>query len=130
MLKKILIVDDDKIVRNMLALFLERFHCDFDTAFNAEEALGLIGQKRYDAVFTDYQMPGMNGIELIRNIRAKSPHSAVILMTGCADEEMIRHSGADACLMKPFSADAFKESLDRVLHEDRRGSHASHTDGG
>jgi CheY-like chemotaxis protein len=115
--KKILIVDDEEMVRNVLTLILGELQFDSDAALCAEEALGLIDRKSYDVVFTDYQMPGMNGIELIRHIRQKSPRSAVVLMTGCLDAEALRSSGADVCLRKPFSAHMVKETLDRAFRE-------------
>jgi DNA-binding response OmpR family regulator len=112
---KILVVDDDATVRSTMALLLERFHFDLSTADTAEKALDLMEEKPYDIIITDYNMPGMNGIELIRNVRSAPHRPAVILMTGCTDEAVLKHSGADMCLHKPFSAMILKDCIDRVI---------------
>lgn len=116
-MKKALVVDDDAFVRKLLASIVGRVRCDCDSALSAEEALGLIEENRYDVILTDYRMPGMNGVELIRKIRVISPHSIVILITSCMDDGVTGYSGADIYIQKPFSADAVKEILDKILHQ-------------
>jgi CheY-like chemotaxis protein len=115
--KKALVVDDDALVCKVLTSIVGKVRCDCDSALSAEEALGLIEKNRYDVILTDYRMPGMNGIELIRKIRVISPHSIVILITSCMDDEVAGCSGADIYIQKPFYVDAVKEILDRTLHE-------------
>lgn len=115
MAPQILIVDDDEAVRTILACLLRSLHFDCESTSSAESALGLIEGKRYDVIITDYEMPGMNGIELIGKIREKSPFSPVILMTGTADDAAIRRCGPDGFLHKPFTAASLEEALTSAL---------------
>jgi CheY-like chemotaxis protein len=130
MAKSVLVVDDDPIIRSALVLFLRRLKFDSSTARTAEEAIELIQRKSYDVVITDYQMPGMNGVELIKKIRAESPRSITFLMTGCANDEILRSSGADLCLHKPFSIDVLRESLERFSNGPNEGSGESRESAG
>ena len=82
MKKRALVVDDDESVRMILPAFLEAHQYDAEATDSPEKALEIIAQRRIDVVLTDYEMPGMNGIELTRVVREMSPHSTVILMTG------------------------------------------------
>jgi CheY-like chemotaxis protein len=111
MRKQALVVDDDAFIRKILPELLEKHQYDAEVTDSPEKALELIAQLRFDVVFTDYEMPGMNGIELIKVLREKSPHSTVILMTGLAAAELFRSSRADGFLQKPFSVDALREVL-------------------
>lgn len=117
---KVLVVDDDALIRTSLCLFLDRNGFESEVAQDAEKALELIGGAGYDVIVTDYQMPGMNGLELIRILRTLSPSSALIMMSGCTNEAVFRNSGADLCLRKPFSAEVFVESITRVLCDSPR----------
>ncbi len=121
-MKKVLVVDDNISFRCTLSFLLIIFHYDSDVAGNANEALGMLENNRYDAVLTDYQMPGMDGIELIEIIRESAPLIPIILMTGCLDERVLEFSGADVCLHKPFSMSDLKDSLDRVFRGVRGGA--------
>jgi CheY-like chemotaxis protein len=87
------------------------------------KAVDIVAHRRFDVVFTDYEMPGMNGIELTRVVREKSPRSIVILMTGLAALDLFQSSEADGFLQKPFSEDALRAAL--VVAARSRG-----TDGG
>lgn len=111
MRKWALVVDDDALIREIMRELLKKHQYDVEVTDSPEKALEVIAQRRFDVVFTDYEMPGMNGIELITVIREKSPHSTVILMTGLAAAELFRSSRADGFLQKPFSGDALRETL-------------------
>ncbi len=111
MKKRALVVDDDDFVRKILPALLEEHHYEAEATDSPEKALEIIAQRRFDVIFTDYEMPGMNGIELASVVREKSPHSIVILMTGLAAAELFRTSRADGFLQKPFSVDALREVL-------------------
>jgi CheY-like chemotaxis protein len=111
MQKKALVVDDDDSVRNVLHRLLEAHQYEVEATGNPEKALEIIADRRFDVVFTDYEMPGINGIELTRVVRKKSPHSIVILMTGRPAPDLFRSSGADGFLQKPFSDEALRAAL-------------------
>ena len=120
MKRRALVVDDNDAVRKVLPALLEVHNYDTEVTDNPENALEIIAQRQFDVVFTDYEMPGMNGIELARVVREKSPHSTIILMTGLAASDLFRSSRADGFLQKPFSVDALREALDDAARR-RRG---------
>lgn len=119
---EILVVDDDAMNRQVVALTLE--HAGFATtpASDGEEALELILTAHFDAVVTDIDMPRMNGLELLQNIRSRFPWLPVIVTTGLADDEVIDAAladGAVAVFQKPVGRDDLIAAVALGL---RRGS--------
>ncbi|HNY64347.1 MAG TPA: response regulator [Deltaproteobacteria bacterium] len=80
--KKILVVDDEEIVRYSLVDILRRHGYDVDDAHSAERALELFGEKKYHLVLTDLVLEGMGGLELLENVKVISPKTLVIVITG------------------------------------------------
>jgi two-component system NtrC family sensor kinase len=118
--QRILVVDDEAIVRTIYSSFLEeKYPCD--TAASCDEALTLLAQNTYALVMSDIQMPGRNGVELLREIRSRYPDTAVIMISGIDRPQRIRdalHIGAVDYLTKPCELDVLGFSVDRAL--DRR----------
>lgn len=81
-MKRILVVDDDKFVRNTIVKMLTCIPVEVKEAGSGEEGLLLFLQEEFDLVVTDYQMPGMNGMEFIRECRQKLPETPFILVSG------------------------------------------------
>jgi len=77
----VLVVDDDWEHRQALAKTFERARYRVSTAGDGQEALGILKEQPFDLVITDLRMPRMNGLDLLRNIRAMSPHVAVLMIT-------------------------------------------------
>lgn len=77
----VLIVDDDRDHNRALAKIFERAGYGVSTAQDGQEALTRFMERPADLVITDLRMPRMNGLDLLRNIRAMSPHIAVIIVT-------------------------------------------------
>src|SRR4051794_25134492 len=82
--RRILIVDDDPDVRSVIEASLQDAGFDTRVAGSGEEALALVAADDFDAVVTDLQMPGMNGLELCERIVASRPDVPVVLVTGRA----------------------------------------------
>jgi len=100
----VLYVDDETALLEITKLFLERFG-DFsvDTAESAREALGKLKTREYDAVVSDYQMPEMDGIAFLKELRKQYPALPFIIFTGRGREEIVIEafeSGADFYLQK------------------------------
>ena len=103
--KKIMVVDDEKAIRDLLVLFFQGKGYAVVTAGSGHEALKLFTEENPDVVLLDVSMPGMNGIEALQKIRALNSRVGVIMATGFQDEELIRKGtelGAYAYAMKPF----------------------------
>ncbi|MDD4253783.1 MAG: PAS domain S-box protein [Methanofollis sp.] len=100
----VLYVDDEPALLDIGRLFLERSgHLSVDTALSAAEAIAMMQAGKYDGVIADYQMPGMDGIELLKHIRTHFGELPFILFTGRGREEVVieaLNSGADFYLQK------------------------------
>ncbi len=80
--KRVLVVDDDEPIRNMLAdAFMGQGYA-VDTAVNAEEALAILAGRPIYVMFFDLKMPGMTGIELCRRVKSRYPISCIHALTG------------------------------------------------
>jgi two-component system response regulator PilR (NtrC family) len=109
---KILIVDDDKEIRNILSLFLaEDSELLIETAGTGEEAFLKHVDTPYDIVITDINMPGMTGIELIKKIKTRDDIVEFIIITGYASVDTAVEAvriGAFDYVVKPFKFDELK----------------------
>jgi two-component system, NtrC family, sensor kinase len=115
--ERILIVDDEEIVRDMFRSFLaEKYICD--TAASCDEALAQLAGNTYGLVLSDIQMPGRNGVELLREIRTRYPDTAVIIVSGIGRAQRIRDAlqlGAADYLTKPCELEVLGFSVERAL---------------
>ncbi|TAJ44861.1 PAS domain S-box protein [Methanofollis fontis] len=103
-LNAVLCVDDDPAFTDLTRRFLEQLgDCRVDTAASAEEALDKLQNGSFAAIVSDYQMPGMNGIDLLRTVRGSGSQIPFILFTGMDGTEIIAEAmycGADSFLQK------------------------------
>lgn len=82
---RVLLVDDEEGFSSVLAKRLSRRSVDITTALCGEEALGRLDKESYQVVVLDMKMPGMNGLDVLKMIKARHPEVEVILLTGNAD---------------------------------------------
>ena len=118
---KILIVDDDGALRTLLGLcFLRRGH-SIVVASNGAEGLACVTAQAPDLVVTDVNMPVLDGLELLRQLRADGHADLpVIVLTARADQRAAAiAAGADAFLVKPVPLRQLSETAERLLAERR-----------
>lgn len=118
--KYILIVDDDAAVLSVLRNSLKKFGREYQilTATDGFAALEILQQKPIDIVVTDYQMAGMNGLELLEAIRAIQPETRVIMITAYGTDEIeaqARRLKAYQYLTKPLEVDSFRQLIREAL---------------
>jgi CheY-like chemotaxis protein len=113
--KRILIVDDDPSVLDMLRDSLALSDDDYQILCTTcgPSALRQMEDGSFDLLLTDYQMPGMSGLDVARAARSMAPGLRVVLMTAYVDgdglQDRIRALALDGCLRKPFSLRQLRE---------------------
>lgn len=124
-MQRILVIDDDPAVTGLLrrGLSYERF--DVDTAPSGQEGLALARERYPDLVILDIMMPGMDGLEVLRRLRAADAQLPVIMLTArdtSADEIQGLEYGADDYVVKPFTFDVLLARVRALLrrHETER----------
>jgi DNA-binding NtrC family response regulator len=118
--KRILVVDDEEGMRELLAEYLRAFGYDVTLAENGREALGLYSKGKFDVVVSDLMMKPVNGMELLGELIKTDPDVLFIMVTGYPSigsaMEAIK-KGAKDYLSKPFNIDEIKLKIERVLLE-------------
>ena len=114
---RILLVDDEADIREVLEISLLDIGCEVFSAENGEHALNLFRAENPPIVFTDIKMPGMDGIELLKKIKHENPETEVIMITGHGDMDLAVKSlknDATDFITKPINVDALEIALKRA----------------
>ncbi len=118
----ILIVDDEKSMRDFLRIMLKKEGFDVSVAENGKEAIQLVRSEPFDLVLTDMKMPGAEGLDVLKEVNKASPHTPVILITAYATTESAveaMKSGAYDYVTKPFNVDEIKLVIKKGLERKR-----------
>lgn len=119
-LRKVLVVDDDPVVGRSFDRVLSGKGYAVITAGDGEEALRKLNEEAYDVVFTDIKMPGMSGLEVAEQIKARQPWLPVVIVTGYGTDEneaKADAAGVSGFLRKPLSPDVIEGSTEKALLE-------------
>jgi two-component system, chemotaxis family, chemotaxis protein CheY len=121
---KVLIIDDSITMRQMVAFTLEKAGHEVHVAEGGLPALKIADKERFDLFITDMNMPGMNGLELIKELRMRqaSRTKPILVLTTEADAAKKaegRAAGATGWIVKPFDPQALLAVLPRVLNQEQ-----------
>jgi CheY-like chemotaxis protein len=119
---RVLLVEDDKVLRAVTSVILQRVVGAVDAAADGREALARLAERDYDLILTDYFMPRMNGLQLIEHLREQHQTVPVIGVTAATlgdEAERLRRAGADGVLEKPLTKDALLRALARLREAGR-----------
>lgn len=125
MSRTILLVDDDALMRRSLAFHMEQAGYKVHTAANAEDAISLVQRTPPDLVILDIGLPGMDGLEALRELRRVTQNLPVIFLTGRRrefDEVLGLELGADDYITKPFDVDVVLARVKAVLRRIEKNS--------
>lgn len=124
MAKTILLVDDDTLLRRSLAFNLEQAGYQVSTAASAEDALAYLQRARPDLVLLDVGLPGMDGLQALRQMRQTSELPVIFLTARRRDLDEILglELGADDYITKPFDPDVLLARVRAVLRRSREGA--------
>ena len=109
---KLLVVDDDLSVVNILSFELKQSGHEVDEAHDGIEAVERLRNNTYDVAIIDAVMPKMNGTEVCKFVKSLSPHTYIIGVSGYPDSlKKLKNEGADICFIKPFSIEQIKRAI-------------------
>jgi CheY-like chemotaxis protein len=117
-LRKVLVVDDDPAVRKSIDRVLTGKGYAVITAENGEEAMRKLNEEKYDLVYTDIRMPGMSGLEVAEQVKARRPWTPVVIITGYgtdAAEARAKAAGVSSFVHKPLSPEMIEGSARDAL---------------
>lgn len=118
-----LVVEDEAPIRELIQEVLEGVDCLVCTEADAAAGLRTFSRRRFDIVFTDLSMPGMDGVTLVGKLRAHVPEAVVVVITGRATEESVKgalRAGAMTVLRKPFELSDLRTII-RAIRTDPTG---------
>lgn len=127
-MNRVLVVDDEAGMRAALEAHFRRRDWQVDTASNAGEALAKFNRVLHPLVVTDIRMPGDDGFSVMREARARAPHTAVILLTAFAnvpDAVTAMKGGACDYLVKPVAFEQLEQAAERILAQARTQAEAA-----
>ena len=120
---RILIVDDAGPVVVLCVNVLQALGYAVKGANRGETAVELLRKERFDLMVLDYKMPGMTGFDVFQQAKALYPDLAVVLVTGHGTPEVVTEAnrmGFDSILLKPFTSDELRGTVEKVLTDRRQ----------
>ena len=117
---RILVVDDEAVLRDGVRKILERGGMEVATSSGGRTALAMMQETDFDLVITDLKMPGMNGIEVLKAIKILQPEVPVIIITGYSTVDTAveaMKNGAFDYIAKPFTPDQITEKVEKALEQ-------------
>ncbi len=112
--KHILVVDDEKLLLLTTKIILQRAGYQVTTALDGYEALRLLHSKHYTLVIVDLRMPGLDGMDLILEIRKTHPNMPIVVFAANGNDESVKEAaarGANAYLVKPIDPSLILEKV-------------------
>ena len=121
-MKRILIADDEEILRMLMVDSLEDEGYEIDEAEDGLDAIGKLDNNDYDLLLVDYMMPGATGLEVIEHVRkgAKNSRIKIVMLTAKTqkeDEERAKSFGANFFLGKPFSPNKLVGLIGEIFND-------------
>jgi len=120
--KSVLIVDDEKNIRLTLSQALEILEVEIETAANGEEALSKLKEREFGLILLDLKMPGMDGMEVLRQVSEIRPDIRIIIITAYGTVESAVEAmklGAADFIQKPFASEEIRELVSRVMDREK-----------
>ena len=110
---KILVVDDNSVVRDVVSRMLSLLGHEVSSADSGEKGLSIFLGNLFDIVLSDYEMPGMDGVALACSVKKSAPCTQVVIMTGAGSEAVFsrKSTAVDQVISKPFTLAEIDEMI-------------------
>lgn len=118
--KRILIVDDDQHLLELLEQTLSAVGYETVAAGGGVEAVDILSQQTFDLMVTDVKMPNIDGISLLKRVRRHYPDMPVLFITGVASAEIVAAADPDGFLAKPFRISRIEELIETTLNSEKQ----------
>jgi len=125
---KMMLIDDDKWIRDSMSIFFEGEGCPLTTLETAEEGLKLLENEDFQIIIADYFLPGITGLEFFQRIRDSHSFVIKIMITAYGNNQLVadaKKSGIHGFIEKPFTTRSIEDSLSRLLNNHKRGIESS-----
>ncbi len=122
---RILVVDDERLLNDMLRDSLSASGYEVDGAYDGVEGIGMLRARKYHLVLLDIRMPRKDGLDVLKFIKEEFPDIQVVIITGHANKDDIQETvkyGAFACLKKPFRLEKVLDTVGKALKAKPRGA--------
>lgn len=116
--KKVLVVDDMSAIRQVIMAHLKSVGCEPLGVSNGRVALDMLARRPFDLVLSDWNMPGMDGTQLVTAIRARNKTIPIVMVTAEGDPkllETLRELGISGYIIKPFKPQALLKLLQKIF---------------
>jgi two-component system response regulator PilR (NtrC family) len=130
---RVLVVDDEKYIRELFIELLSRQDCTVETAGDGEEALAKLREVEFDVMLSDVRMPRMDGFALLKTVKQAYPKLAVVMMTGFSQDYTIKEAvalGAEGYLPKPFRFDevliVLRQAREKAVSRRKKAANLPH----
>jgi DNA-binding response OmpR family regulator len=114
---RVLVVDDEDQVRDLLSDLLALWGCEADTAATGRDGLDLFARTPYDLVVTDHMMPGVTGLDMVRTIRDRDRHVGIIMLTASREVDGHPERLGFTLVRKPVSIGGLEQAVREALDQ-------------
>lgn len=115
---KLLLVDDDDFLSETIAECLTFVGFEVMQAGSGAAALDLLGKEHFDLILLDWQLPDMQGLDVLKEYRSAGGQSKILFLTGMRDNEhLVLSAGADGFLAKPFAIDDLTRKITKLIEQ-------------
>ena len=129
---KILLVDDDKIIRDSLSLLFQSEGCHFTALESAEEGREALKTENYDIIISDYMLPGISGLEFLKHAQESHPDALKVFITASNSRDVFYEAieiGVQDFIQKPYTTSIIEKSFTQLLEKDKGKNTDLHMNG-
>jgi two-component system response regulator PilR (NtrC family) len=119
-----LLVDDDQLIRDSVRLAFRNQSCFIQVVESAEAALRILKKVSFDVIISDLELPGISGLEFLKQVRVSHPNSIALLISANGSDETVKSAyeiGVHDFLQKPFSVKSLWVTM--AMHLEKRNGH-------